>query len=626
MWLRLFLLLLLSLGAPPSRADPASVVLITLDTTRADRMGFLGSQRGLTPALDALAGEGVAFERAYAQAPVTTVSHATILTGTYPWFHGVRHFGDPLPAGAPYLPDILHSRGYKTAAFVGALVLDAREGLAPGFDRGFDTYDAGFGVRLAGQDRYKTLERRAQDVVDRALAWLERAGPGPFFLWVHLYDPHDPYEPPAPFSARFPDAPYDGEIASTDRAVGRLVEALRARPLWDRTLVALCADHGESLGDHGEDTHGVFLYDASLHVPLLIKRPGGKSAGRRVSGRVGLVDLAPTVLEEIGLEIPPTVQGRSLRSALDGGHAEDRPSCGETAYPQRAFGWSPLRSLRVDRFLLVEGPRRELYDQAADPGARSNLGEERPQVADRIAAEMNRLCRAAPAPDPGATPGRVDADLAERLAALGYVGGFRPSATASAVDPKDKIGVANTLHSAIMAAESGDTARAVPLLERVVASEPGIPMAQLQLGVARVRQRRYAQALPPLRRAIELQPESPMAHYAIGACLLETGDPATAARHYEIAVRLRPGWADAHFLLGRTYARLDRNVDAIAALRAGLSVDPLHAHANLLLGRLLLAQGRPDEAVPFLRRAAERRETAEEARRVLSSMGSRPTG
>ncbi|HVQ28275.1 MAG TPA: sulfatase, partial [Vicinamibacteria bacterium] len=361
--------LLLTLAVPASAASRPRVVLVTLDTTRADRMGFLGAGRGLTPALDALARQAVVFERAYAAAPLTTVSHATILTGVSPGRHGVVDFGVSLPASVPYLPAILKAAGYRTAAFVGALVLDPRDGTAPGFDRGFDTYDAGFGARLAGQDRYRTLERRGRDVVARALRWLDAAGAGPVFLWVHLYDPHDPYEAEPPFSRMAGRSAYDAEIAATDAAVGTLLAGLRARPDWTDTLVAICADHGESLGDHGEDTHGVFLYDETVHVPLLVKRLREKSAGRRVAARVGLVDLVPTILEEIGIAAPPSLSGRSLWPILDAPRAEDRPACGETDYPSRSLGWSPLRSLRIDRFLFVDAPRRELYDQAADPGA-----------------------------------------------------------------------------------------------------------------------------------------------------------------------------------------------------------------------------------------------------------------
>src|SRR4029453_4284408 len=279
-----------------------------------------------TPALDALAKQAVVYTRAYAQAPITTVSHATILSGTYPPFHGVRDFGVPLPDSVPYLPDIAHRAGYRTAAFVGSLILDPRAGTAPGFDRGFDVYDAGFRLRRPGEDRYKTIERRGDEVVARAIRWLGAPGtaapgtaaPGtaapstappstqhPFFLWVHLFDAHDPYDPPGPLKARYAAAPYDGEIAAVDRAVGRPVQTAGAN-----TLIVVAADHGEALGDHGEDTHGVFLYDETLHAPLVVRIPGRPAA--RGSARVRLAEVAPTILEAAGLPVPPAMQGESL--------------------------------------------------------------------------------------------------------------------------------------------------------------------------------------------------------------------------------------------------------------------------------------------------------------------------
>ncbi|MEO8682819.1 MAG: sulfatase, partial [Vicinamibacterales bacterium] len=317
------------------------ILLITLDTTRADRMGFLGSTRGLTPSMDALAKTATVFASAYAQAPITTVSHATILSGTYPPFHGVDDFGAPLPAAVPYLPDLLKASGYHTAAFVGSLILDPRNGTAPGFDRGFDVYDAGFRLRRPGEDRYATVERRGDEVTRRATAWIANTknllgGTGrPFFVWVHLFDPHDPYEPPSDLQARFAKEPYDGEIAFTDRQVGRLVAAAGR----DATIV-IAGDHGESLGDHGETTHGVFLYDATLRVPLIVRAPAGRGAGMRIATRVRLADIAPTILEGAGVKAPPAMQGRSLLPLMrDGAKAEDLPVYAESSYPRRAFGW-----------------------------------------------------------------------------------------------------------------------------------------------------------------------------------------------------------------------------------------------------------------------------------------------
>src|SRR6266853_863627 len=305
--LQLFLLIALNLAAPqrpkvPARHQPQfpNVIVITLDTTRADRMGFLGSKRGLTPNLDAMARQGIVFTRAYSHVPLTTASHATIFTGTYPQFNHVNDFGVPLSPRLPYLPELLHQHGYQTGAFVGSLVLDPLDGTAPGYDRGFELYDAGFHLRRPGIDRYKTIERRGGTVVDHALAWLSQAPNKPFFLWVHLYDAHDPYDPPSPYKERYASQPYDGEIAYADACLGKLLDALKTHGLYDETLIAVMADYGESLGAHGENTHGIFLYDETLRVPLLIKLPANRWAGKRVESRVRLVDVAPTILASAG--------------------------------------------------------------------------------------------------------------------------------------------------------------------------------------------------------------------------------------------------------------------------------------------------------------------------------------
>jgi choline-sulfatase len=612
------LLLLSLLAAPPRGAERPHIVLVTLDTTRADRMGFLGSQRGLTPRLDALAREAVVFERAYAQAPITTVSHATILTGTYPRFHRVNDFGVPLPASVPYLPELLRARGYDTAAFVGSLILDPRGALAPGFDRGFETYDAGFRIRRGREDRYQTMERRAEAVVERARQWLEARKAGPFLLWVHLYDAHDPYEAPAPFGRRFAAAAYDGEIAYVDAQVGRLVDGLRARGLYDDTVLAVLADHGEALGEHGETTHGVFLYDATIQVPLLLKLPGGRLAGRRAKVRAGLVDLAPTVLQAAGAPVPAAMQGESLLPWIEAPSPPERPAYAETDYPRRAFGWSPLASWRSDRFLFVQAPRRELYDLTADPAARRNLADLRGPAADSIAAQMEAFRGRTSAGEPAA--GRpIDPELAEKLAALGYVGATSVSRpTAAGVDPKDKIGVANALHDAILAVESDELGRAVPLLEKVVSSDPQIHVAQLQLGVARARQRNYAAAIPHLTRAIELQPDAMMAHYELGVALFETGDWKTAAGHFEIVASRMPKWADARFSYGSVLARISRVPEALTELRAAIDLEPRHYRANLLMGRILTLQGQAAAAVPYLQRAAEAQASSVEAQAFLA--------
>ena len=588
------LLIALVPGARPATAAPPDVVLVTLDTVRADRMGFLGSTRkGLTPALDALAREAVVFERAYAQAPMTTVSHASILTGTHPPFHKVQDFGLALPPSAPYLPALLGAAGYRTAAFVGSMVLDPKGPIAPGFDRGFDVYDAGFRTRKDGADPYATKERRGAEVVARALAWLDRRPAGPVFLWVHLYDAHDPYDPPTPFKERFAKEPYDGEIAGVDAAVGRLLAGLRERRLYDGALVVVASDHGESLGEHGETTHGVFLYEATIHVPLLLRLPGTREGGRRVSARVSLVDVAPTVLAAAAVAVPAAVQGRSLLGLAAGGREPERPSYAESEYPHRVFGWSALRAWREERFLFVEAPRLELYDLRVDPAAAKNIAAERHAVVSGMAGAMGKAVASWTGAAPEAPRAAVDPALVERLSSLGYASGATGTVgpAPSGVDPKDRIGVTNLLHDAALAAEDGRWDEAIPLYEKVVATDPQIFTARIELGLALARRKQWARALP----------------------------------HLQVAVERMPEFADARVTLAVAYSALGRGRDAEAELRAALAREPGHFQANLLLGRMLQERGDSAAAIGPLEKAVAARTGSADAPRC-SRPPTRPSG
>jgi choline-sulfatase len=602
-----------ALAVPAAQRQRPDILLITLDTTRADRMGFLGSTRGLTPSLDAFARTATVFTRAYAQAPITTVSHATILTGTYPPTHGVDELGAPLGASIPYVPDVLRRSGYRTGAFVGSLVLDPKNGTAPGFERGFDRYDAGFRLRRPGENRYQTVERRGADVVARALAWRREVRDAPVFLWVHLFDPHDPYDPPTQNSTRTALAPYDAEIAEVDRLVSSVIAAAGTN-----TLVAIAADHGEALGEHGEATHGVFLYEETLHVPLVIRLPEGRGGAARVTTRVRLADVAPTILEAVGIAVPRDMQGESLRPLLAAGQA-DRPVYSESAYPRQAFGWSPLASWRADRFLLVKAPRRELYDLVADPSAAHDLAAVRARVADGMDGELAAFLRAAGTRGAGRVESarNVDPAVAERLAALGYVGGSG-SVPMTGVDPKDRIAIANTLHDAIVAVEDGAFARAIPLLEKVTAAEPAIPIAQLNLGVAYARQNKAARAVPPLTRAVALQPADMRAQYELASALYETGDLKGAAAHFAVVAATLPESADARYSLGSVYARIDRIDDALAELHAAIALEPRHFRANLLVGRILTLRGDKASAVPYLQTAVSIDPSSAEAKQFLA--------
>jgi arylsulfatase A-like enzyme/Tfp pilus assembly protein PilF len=637
--LLLFLIRALCFAAPVERPN---IILITLDTTRADRMGFLGSKRGLTPNLDAVALQGVVFTNAFSHVPLTTASHATILTGTYPQFNHVNDFGVPLSPRLSYLPDLLHQQGYHTGAFVGSLILDPLDGTAPGFDRGFDVYDAGFHLRRHGADRYQTVERRAATVVDHALGWLSQLEDPPFFLWIHLYDAHDPYDPPPPFKQRYQAQPYDGEIAYVDSVLGKLFTELHKHGLFDETMIAVMADHGESLGAHGENTHGIFLYDETLHVPLMIKLPTNPSAGKRIRSRVGLVDVAPTLLQVSAVAIPKEMQGESLVSRMTASppasdlhvpanarktvnlpaadEASDRPAYAETDYPHRAFGWSSLRSLRKGNYLYIQAPERELYNEASDTAAAHNLAATSRAVADTFSFQLDDFRRKTS--QTLSQLAKPDPEQMQKLQALGYVASESGTAVddkkSSGVDPKSKIEIANLLHDAMFDVEDARYEQAVPLLERVLQQAPDMPVANMQYGMAEARLRNYDKALVPLNKAVKLQPDNGMGHYELGLALFETGSWKDAAPEFEAAVARAPRWADAHFSLASVYARIDRVPEAMHELDTTLSLSPDHYRANLLRGRILSLQGRPTDALPNLQKAKRVEPNSREAHLFLA--------
>ena len=598
------------------RAEAPNIILITVDTTRADRMGFLGCKKGLTPNLDTLARQGVVFEKAFSQAPLTPVSHATIFTGTYPQFHTVTDFGHPLPALLPYVPEILQKSGYRTAAFIGSLILDPKANLAPGFDRGFDFFDAGFHTKRGpNEDRYHSVERRAGDVVGHALHWMaaNQNRKAPFFIWIHLYDPHAPYDPPAPFDRRFSD-PYDGEVAYADASLGKLFSYLRQHGLYDRALITMMSDHGESLGAHGESMHGIFLYDETIRVPLLFKLPGELLAGRRVATRVRLVDVAPTLLSMLSLPLPPTFQGESLVPMMKmntppgkagPAAAADLPAYAETDYPHRAFGWSSIRSLRTGKYLFVRAPRRELYDQSRDQSAEHNLAASSPAVTDTLQAQLDQFRDHTASYHEKAAPAPVTPEQSQNLGALGYVGSTAAASSdpLQGADPKDKIGISNILHEGMIAIEDGRYSEAIPMLQQVLADSPLIAVAQMQLGIALARVKRYPEAIAALQKSVKLMPDSTPAQYELGLALFETGAWQESVPYFEFVAKKSPKFADAQYSLASVYARVQRVPEAVALLQQVIQLNPEHFRANLLLGRIYSLQHRSDDALPYLKQA-----------------------
>jgi len=535
-----------------------NLVLITLDSVRADRMGFLGAKGGLTPNFDRLAGESIIFDHAYAQAPATVISHASILSGAYPQSTGMSEIGGTLPTSLSYLPDLLKAQSYRTAAFVGSIDLDPQNGLAQGFDRGFQSYDAGFRPAIPGDPRPPVVESRGAEVVSRAIAWLDHnaQSPGPFFLWVHISD------------ADASGASYNPAVTAADAALGKLVSALQQRKLYGNTAVIVVASHGQSLGAHGEDSHGIFLYDETIHVPLLIKlpqvEPSAKPATSRVVAKVRLVDVAPTVLEIAAIPVPSQMQGQSLLRIAKAGGGGDQPVYSRAGLPLRGFGWSPLESWRAGKYLYVRAPKPELYDLTADPGATHNLAQTSKATLDTMAAQLDNFSRHF-----GGDVAKASAELSssemQKLASLGYIGMQKSSSSTTAVagtDPKDKIATANKVMEAASASDQSKPDRAIAALTHVLAFDPNLYLAQYTLGADLARKGQYADAAKHLHTAIELQPDSAWAHYEIGATLLKAGEYKTAIVHLEIATGRMPAFAPGHQALAEAYDHSGRPEDA----------------------------------------------------------------
>src|SRR5579863_2505636 len=349
-------------GSSPAKAPP-DIFLITIDTLRADHVHCYGYERIQTPALDALARDGIRFAAAFTPSPITNTSHASILTGLLPGSHGVTDFAVPLSPSHPTVAELLKKNSYHTAAFIGAVILDSKT-LAPGFDRGFDYYD-NFPEHAQTKSRWGRVERRGMEVVQHAETWMTKHPASPHLMWIHLYDPHDPYEPPPPYSQTYKDHLYDGEIAYADSALAHFIAYLKQSGRYRNSIIVVVGDHGEGLGEHNEDTHGIFLYDSTTHVPLIVKLPAELHAGTVVAAQVRTVDIVPTVLELTGAPALERSDGESLTPYFDGADEASRPAFGETDYPLR-FGWAPLRSLRSEGFKFIDAPRPELYDLEVD--------------------------------------------------------------------------------------------------------------------------------------------------------------------------------------------------------------------------------------------------------------------
>ena len=579
----------------PAETAPLNVLLVTLDTTRADRLGCYGYAGARTPRLDRLAAEGVRFEHAFADAPITLPSHASLLTGLHPFEHGVRNNGNfTLPDRFETLATVLGRRGYRTAAFVSAFVLDRRYGLARGFETYDDRTDPGAGGGGA------EAERRGDRTALACNRWLDaHVGGGkkaPFFVWLHLYDPHEPYRPPPPLTDAFAGRPYDGEIAFADTAVGSVLDRLGQLGLLDRSVVAVVADHGESLGDHGEETHSMFLYESAIRVPLILWRPGLLPT-RIVASPVRTVDVAPTILDLLGAPPLAAPRARSLRGTIEGRDEAAPPAYAETWVPKLYMNGSALRALRTERFKLIEAPRPELYDLARDPGETDNRIEADPETAGRLRAELQRLSAAG---DTAMSVGPVDGEAAEKLRALGYLGAAGDVSGSpedgGAKDPKDLIADFNLLRRAEQAVRDRRFDEAVPVLRALVAREPKNAFARLVLGGAYAGMRQHARAAEQLQAYVALVPTSAHGHQSLAVAYANLGDHTRALREAASAAALDPRLTDARLLRAGILAGQGRRADATRELRDAVAAAPDLPALRMSLAEVLLDAGNGRDA------------------------------
>jgi arylsulfatase A-like enzyme/Flp pilus assembly protein TadD len=624
-----------------------NLLLVTLDTVRADHVGAWGYRAGETPNLDRLAAEGVRFGEAETPVPLTLPSHATILSGLLPPEHGLRNNGvGRFPAAPATLATDLAAAGYRTGAFIAAFVLDHRYGL----NRGFATYDDDIPRdTAAGLD----ARRPGRVVVDRALAWLDEDATKPFFAWVHLYDAHAPYAPPEPFATRFATRPYDGGIAEVDTQLGRLLADLDRRGLAARTVVAVVGDHGEELGEHGELTHGLLLYEPSLHVPLIVRAPGVLPAGWTVRTPVSLVDLGPTLA---GLLNRPLVapagralDGRNLSLTL---HRRREPAAvdlyAESMYGT-SFGWSPVAAIRQGDLKYIAAPRPELYNLARDPHEATNLAANRPREARLLAAALTGMrTSTSPTASPADT---LDAEARAKLLSLGYLAGAslpNPAPGHAGMDPKDAVVLLQQFdeaHAAFVAGKTdlarhefeqlvaadpgnpvfvgqlaelyrrtGDLARAVALYRQAVALAPSDRDARYNLAVTLQEAGRGDEAFAALNDAIRLDPGRPEAHNALGIALALRGDLEGARSEFARTVELDPHDARAFNNLANVLRDLKRPDDAEAAYRSAIALAPNYADPLNGLGTLEVQRHHPAAAIPYFERALAAAPAMHEAR------------
>jgi arylsulfatase A-like enzyme/Tfp pilus assembly protein PilF len=571
------------------RPSKPNVLLVTLDTTRADRLGCYGYTEALTPTLDELSRRGVLFENAYTPVPLTLPAHATILTGLLPPEHGLHLNGQgTLDTEIPVLAEILSRNGYKTSAFIASFILNSRFGL----HRGFETYDDDLGDAEKGDHGAHRL-RSGRQIVESALAWLRQPRDAPFFCWVHLVDPHLPcQEHTAEFGPRFEGRPYDAEVAYADSQIRRLTEHLRTTGLLERTLIVIVGDHGEGLGEHREPDHGYMVYNTTMRVPLLFHSPHLLKTPVRVSTPVSLIDLFPTLLEYTGIAPPQPTGGRSLKPALNGGALKELPCYGESDAPLAEGGWSPVRSLTTSRWKYIRSVRPELYDLAADPAELNNLFDQHPAEAAELEQDLATLEGGLERRSAGGA--KLSESEQRLLSGLGYIrgksGGKRAAAGAALRDIKDMIQYPDWVEEGMGLISAGELARAEAKLREVVSGAPDYAKALGTLGVCLAQQKKEEEAAGYFERALAIDPNLDFVQFAFGQLLLDRRHPAEALVHFSEALRQNPDAPLSHYFSAEAARQLGDITAAREHYETALRLNPDLAQAQIGLGNLAVAQ------------------------------------
>jgi choline-sulfatase len=583
-----------------------NVVLITLDTTRADHLGCYGYPYATTPNDDALARRGVLFTEAITPAPLTLPAHSSIMTGMYPTYHGVRVNGSTALGRSQHtLAEVFSEKGYQTAAFIGAFVLDGRWGL----NQGFDVYDDHFDLKKYQHIDLAGVQRPGNEVTDSALRWLESHDKDPFFAWIHLYDPHSPYEPPEPFASKHRDQGlvglYDGEIAFADAQVGRVVSFLHSNGLEGKTVIVVIGDHGEGLGSHGEGNHGYFVYDYALRVPFIVVTPFAELRGVRVESQVSSVDVFPTVLDLTGIDVAEPVQGRSLVSTM----LHPRPDPDAYAYaesmtPNLQFGWSALQCLRTTRYKLIKAPRPELYDLSTDPGEGINVFARYPTVAHDLEQKLDRLIAETSREAPEPEPADLDRETVARLAALGYVGAPvtpRRSGSEPLADPKDKLGVFAAVQQAGELIVKDEYEEAVPLLEAALREDSKMPQARLMLAESYSELHRSREARAQFDIVLEQDPSNVQALLGVASLLMREGKTDDVVALCKQTISLDERNMQAYALLGEVYAERRQPSEALPYFEKALEIQPKLTRNRLNLAGALIELKQFDRAEGLLK-------------------------